>query len=210
VLSLVTNGKSKKITTRLAISIFVMSTGAIVSFFVLSMVFTVKPSPIESAKDRDANTATEVAVSQVYGPPVRLAIPKIDVETSISYMGLTASGDMEAPKTNEDAGWYKYGPHPGNTGSAVIAGHLGVGNDAIFAQLDVLAKGDIVNVTDDRGQTASFQVTHTRTYAYDAEPSEVFNSTMGTHLNLITCEGDWNSATRTYSARLVVFTDKIS
>jgi LPXTG-site transpeptidase (sortase) family protein len=124
-------------------------------------------------------------------------------------MGLTASGDMEAPKTNEDSGWYKYGPHPGNTGSAVIAGHLGVGSRAVFTQLGMLTKGDIVSVTDDRGQTVSFIVTHTRTYAYNTEPSEVFTSSTGAHLNLITCNGDWDATKRTYSERLVVFTDKI-
>ncbi|MEO5949491.1 MAG: class F sortase [Candidatus Saccharimonas sp.] len=140
---------------------------------------------------------------------MKLAIPKIDVTADVAYMGLTTSGDMEAPKTNEDAGWYKYGPHPGNPGSAVIAGHLGVGSNAIFAQLNLLAKGDIVSVSDDRGQTVSFRVTHVRTYAYDTEPSEVFKSASGAHLNLITCNGDWDVAKRTYSERLVVFTDKV-
>lgn len=167
-------------------------------------------TPKEVVKIQDSNVAVSAATtSHVYGLPMRLTIPKIDVNAAISYMGLTTSGNMEAPKTNEDSGWYKYGPHPGNTGSAVIAGHLGVGSRAVFSELGLLTKGDTISVTDDRGQIVSFVVTHTQTYAYDTEPSEVFTSATGTHLNLITCNGDWDPTERTYSERLVVFTDKI-
>ncbi|MGB4957262.1 MAG: class F sortase [Candidatus Saccharimonas sp.] len=204
-----TTDKSKNLTVRLAASVLVMCTGAISSFLVLGMMFPAHPVSKQGVNIQDSRVAVKAATSRTYGLPVRLTIPKIDVNADISYMGLTASGDMEAPKTNEDSGWYKYGPHPGNTGSAVIAGHLGVGSSAVFSELGSLAKGDTISVTDDHGQIVSFVVTHTRTYAYDMEPSEVFTSATGTHLNLITCNGDWDSTKRTYSERLVVFTDRI-
>lgn len=47
-------------------------------------------------------------------------------------MGLTDDNDIEAPPTNDDAGWYRYGTRPGNEGSAVIAGHFGLRGDAVL------------------------------------------------------------------------------
>lgn len=169
-----------------------------------------RSNPVASVQQDDKTTNIAITDSDTYGLPVRLSIPKIGVDTSVLYMGLTASGDMEAPQTNEDAGWYKYGPRPGNTGSAVIAGHVGVGSHAVFTQLNLLVKGDIVSVTDDKGQTISFVVREVRTFSRNTEPTEVFKSTTGAHLNLITCDGTWDAGESTYSERLVVFTDKLT
>ncbi len=145
----------------------------------------------------------------VYGVPVRLIIPKLAVDTRILPMGLTAQGDMEAPRTNEDAGWYHYSPNPGNKGSAVIDGHRGVTRSAIFTKLSSLQKGDEVRVVDSQGRTSSFTVQTLRTYDKDASAYDVFHSSDGgSHLNLITCNGDYESAGRTYAQRLVVFSDK--
>jgi LPXTG-site transpeptidase (sortase) family protein len=116
---------------------------------------------------------------------------------------------MEAPATDAASGWYKNGPNPGNPGSAVIAGHLGVNSRAVFSDLGSLVKGDKVLVTDSSNQTATFAVTHIRRYKNNANPSEVFTSTSGSHLNLITCEGEWEPSQATYSGRLVVFTDRV-
>lgn len=151
-----------------------------------------------------------VADSHFYGLPVRLTIPKINVDANIQYMGLTSSGNMEAPNTNTDVGWYRYGPRPGNKGSAVIDGHLGLGNiKAVFSNLGLLQKGDSISVLDNKGNTSLFTVQTTKLYDRDAQPTDVFNSTTGSHLNLITCDGDWEAGKQTYSQRLVVFADKV-
>lgn len=144
----------------------------------------------------------------VYGLPVRLKIPTLNVDANILDMGLTGSGNMDVPSTLVDVGWYKYGPHPGDRGSAVIAGHLGVGGPGVFVGLIKLQKGDKLVVVDDKGQTINFNVRELQTYDQASHPSEVFNSSSGTHLNLITCTGTWMAAERTYSQRLVVFADK--
>ena len=155
-----------------------------------------KDSPISAPDARIGNA----------GVPVTLTISKINVSAPIVPVGLTGSGDMESPSTNEDTGWYSYGARPGNKGTSVIAGHLGVNGNAVFSQLRQLIIGDSIEVIDDRQQTMSFKVVEIRTYDNNASASEVFNSASGSHLNLITCEGDWDSAQDTYADRLVVFT----
>lgn len=125
-------------------------------------------------------------------------------------MGTTASGEMEVPTTIVDVGWYKYGALPGNTGTAVMAGHIDgpKGQPAIFANISKLQAGDTLSVVDSAGRATSFVVTGSKVYEQNEKPQEVFNSSSGAHLNLITCAGDWDSSSRHFLERLVIFTDK--
>jgi sortase A len=177
--------------------------------FIFTGAYYTRPTaqPIQQSAQKVVAQA-QLPQETIYGLPIQLEIPKIKVNTDILQMGLTASGDMDAPAKVTDVGWYKNGPHPGNTGSAVIAGHFGVGGPGVFVDLDKLQKDDHVLVTDEKGQTSSFVVRETRTYGYTEHPSEVFNTSGGAHLNLITCAGTWNAAARTYNKRLVIFADK--
>ena len=143
----------------------------------------------------------------VYSFPSRLTIPKIGLSANVIQMGITATGNMQAPATNQATGWYKYGARPGNVGSAVIDGHLGLSNEAVFGKLHQLVIGDAINVLDDQGSTISFIVKRIATFERDSDAAAIFNSETGSHLNLITCNGDWDSRQATYSKRLVVFSD---
>lgn len=145
------------------------------------------------------------------GKPVRLIIPEINVDAAVVYVGLTPQGAMAAPKTQDDVAWYKGGPRPGENGSAVIAGHYGwiKGRPSVFNDVSTLRKGDKIYVEGDKGVTTSFVVRESREYDPEADTGNVFGSTDGkSHLNLITCEGVWDAAKKSYSGRLVVFADK--
>lgn len=142
----------------------------------------------------------------LYGLPARLEIPKLGINAHVIEMGLTANGNMDAPGNMQDVGWYKYGPRPGEVGSAVIDGHLGVGVRGVFADLHKLEVGDKITVLDKIGQRISFVVRRIEIYDRLARPEEVFVSNDGVHLNLITCSGPWNKKYGTPD-RLVVFTD---
>jgi sortase A len=147
-----------------------------------------------------------------YSLPVRLKIPKINVDAPVEQMGLTPQGDMQAPDGPSNVGWYKLGSHPGNKGSAVIAGHYGRwknGQESVFEKLHTLQKGDDVKVEDEKGATVDFIVRDLRTYSPDQTAPDVFEvNDDKAHLNLITCQGVWDDSQKTYSQRLVVFTDK--
>ena len=117
---------------------------------------------------------------------------------------------MDAPPNLSDVGWYELGTRPGDIGSAVIDGHLGVGEPGVFIDLHKLQKGDDFTVLDDKGQTITFVVRETKTYKPDDHPSEVFTSSEGRHLNLITCTGDWDKRIHGMSNRLVIFADLVN
>ena len=145
------------------------------------------------------------------GLPIRLRIPKIGVDAAFEYVGLTPDGAVGVPSGPASVAWFNLGPRPGEKGSAVIDGHYGWKNGipAAFDNLYKLQKGDELYIEDEKGAVTTFVVRELRTYGENEDASGVFGSSDGkAHLNLITCEGVWSAAKKSYSDRLVVFTDK--
>jgi sortase (surface protein transpeptidase) len=88
-----------------------------------------------------------------------------------------------------------------------MAGHVvgPNGEPAVFARLSNLKKGDELFVDDSKNQSAVFIVREVRKYTESEQHAEVFNGGEGTHLNIITCAGDWDANHQRYLERLVVF-----
>jgi len=149
----------------------------------------------------------------VVSTPVNLTIGKINVLATINAVGLNSAGDMDIDENPTQLAWYKLGPKPGEEGSAVIAGHYGWkdGVPSVFNDLNKLDKGDSVTTTGDDGMVKTFVVNRTALYTPHQDATDVFKSDDGkAHLNLVTCQGSWNNSARTYSERLVVFTDLVN
>jgi len=157
-------------------------------------------------------TITKVTKSELSaGLPMQLRIPIINVDTNIYYVGLKSDGTMDIGPDPDSVAWYKPGPRPGESGSAVIAGHYGwIGEKgAVFNNIHTLVKGDEILIIDNKNVTTTFVVRESREYDPDADAENVFKSTDGkSHLNLITCEGVLLESQKTYSSRLVIFADK--
>ena len=144
-------------------------------------------------------------------PEARLKIPEIEVDAVIKNMGLTSTGAMAVPNNGVDVGWFSLGTRPGQVGSAVIGAHNIFNSEAgVFAHLDQLKKGDTLSVVDAKGVSISFVVSGTRVYDATDINSGIFESNSGVHLNLITCTGDVDKATKSPAKRLVIFTDAVS
>ena len=146
------------------------------------------------------------------GLPVRLIIPAINVDAEIDSVGLTPGGAIGAPAGPFTTGWFEFGTRPGDLGSAVIDGHFGfwkIGVGSVFDSLNKLADGDRIYVEDDSGITFSFVVRQSKILDPAADAFDVLHSDDGkSHLNLITCEGTWLPAQKTFTNRLVIFADK--
>ncbi len=147
------------------------------------------------------------------GAPLDLSIPKIEVDSKIQKVGITAGGNMAVPDNYTDVGWFRLGAEPGAPGSAVLAGHLdtGSGKPAVFYRLSELQMRDEIFIKNEEGETLKFVVTGSRLVDYDNPPKEVIEELFGkpkdqnSYLNLITCDGDWIPEEKTYNTRLIVF-----
>lgn len=145
--------------------------------------------------------------------PLRLKIPKINIDAAVETVGVTIDGAMDVPKNPANVAWYNQGPLPGDIGSSVIDGHYGPwknGEISVFDNLNKLNIGDTLSIYDEKGITSNFIVKKIKKYKPDAEASDIFISNDGkSHLNLITCNGIWDEVSKSYSQRLVIFTDKV-
>lgn len=178
--------------------------------FFLAIIFN-NQGVILKVPSRDGVILTDDPNRISVGSPVRLRIPKISIDAAVQYVGLTKDGSMGTPKKPDDVAWFEPGTRPGEAGSAVIAGHYGWMDNkaAAFDELYKLRRGDKLYIEDDKGNIITFVVRESRRYDQQADASDVFSSNDGkSHLNLITCEGDWNKDQQSYSKRLVVFTDR--
>jgi sortase (surface protein transpeptidase) len=140
------------------------------------------------------------------GPPSRVRIPRIDVDSSLMVLGLDRSGQLAAPTDYDRAGWFGAGTAPGDTGPAVIAGHVdSTTGPAVFYRLSELRPGDRVEVQ--RGSRwIPFLVVATSRHDKDEFPTaEVYGPTPGPELRLVTCTGPFDDRTRHYRDNLVVY-----
>jgi sortase A len=144
--------------------------------------------------------------------PEYLQIPSINVNAAVDPVGLTEKGAVGTPIEPELLGWFDESVPPGELGTAIIDGHRGWrdGLDAVFDNLNQITVGDVVIIMNSAGETIPFEVYDKKTYLPNESPKEVFiSSEEGSFLNLITCNGEWDTEAHTATERLVVFTKRI-
>lgn len=141
--------------------------------------------------------------------PVGVVIPKVEIESDLEELGLTAEGSVAAPEDYARAGWFAAGIRPGQRGPAVIAGHLdSTTGPAVFSRLGELVPGDEVFVDREDGQRLRFVVTRTEQVSKGAFPTHaVYGPTTGAELRLVTCGGVFDRSTRHYLDNIVVYAE---
>lgn len=183
-----------------------------ITIFLLKFNFPRQNSYTKLTGNSVENTQDSVAENKLQTEfPLRLDIPKINVDASVKSVGLTPDGEMDVSKDPTDLAWFNLGPRPGEIGSAVIAGHEGWknGTQAVFDNLHKLQKGDKIYVEGEKGIVITFVVRELKIYNQYDNSADIFSSNDDkAHLNLITCDGIWNKELKSYSNRLVVLTDK--
>ncbi len=138
--------------------------------------------------------------------PTDISIPKIDVHAKIVQVGTTSSGAMDTPERYADVGWWSLGAEPGETGRAVLAGHVdSPWGAAVFIRLDELEPGDEIIVGDGLSEL-HYVVRGAAVYRADAAPVEdIFGPSTERELILITCGGWFDRSSASYLHRRVVF-----
>jgi Sortase domain len=139
--------------------------------------------------------------------PVRIEIPSIGVRAPTIRLGLNPDRTLEVPTDSGDAGWWTGGSRPGESGPAVIVGHVDSHTGpAVFDRLSELRKGDKVVVVRRDGSRARFTVQGSERFPKDEFPTaRVYGRTDGPTLRLITCGGAFDSSTGHYVDNTIVY-----
>ncbi len=141
--------------------------------------------------------------------PTRLRIEAIGVDAPIKAVGVDRrTGEMELPATVKEVAWYRFGPSPGQAGSAILAAHVDFKNQGpgVFFDLKTLEPGDRIEVSFEGGENKSFQVAARDMYKKDELPLDVIFAREGTPvLTLVTCGGSFNPSIGHYDSNVVVY-----
>ncbi|WP_329085659.1 class F sortase [Streptosporangium sp. NBC_01469] len=157
-----------------------------------------------------ASTVTQVVRPPARGEvanPVRLRVPAIGVSTTVIALKLDARNKLVAPARFDRVGWNKAGPEPGEAGAAVIAGHVDSRTGpAVFYRLGKLRPGHRVHVDRADGSTVTFTVRRLARFPKSRIPDgQVYGSSKGAELRLITCGGTFDRKRRSYRDNVIVF-----
>ena len=157
----------------------------------------------------------------------RMRIPILGVDAAVGQRLVT--GDiMEDPTGPSDVVWYDLSPWeglggvPGGGQNAVFAGHVDYlakipwadaryHGEAVFYDLQLLAVGDLIEV-EIGGVTHRYEVTWLREVSRDLEGGwrPILSADVEVDsITLITCSGDFNRVSRTYSHRFIVRAERI-
>ncbi len=164
-------------------------------------------SPVTaSAFQRPAGDPFGAVEAAPQGPPSRLVVRAIGLSTTLEQLKIGRNGELEPPRAFDQAGWYADGTAPGDTGPAVLAGHVDSrSGPAVFYRLRELAAGDRIEV-ERGGETLRFTVTRTAWYPKNKFPTDqVYGPTPDRQLRLITCGGVFDRTLRSYRDNLVVY-----
>jgi sortase (surface protein transpeptidase) len=140
-------------------------------------------------------------------PPVRVAIPAIGVLAPVTRLGLEPDGALEVPTSFTETGWWSGGFRPGQTGPAVIVGHVdSADGPAVFANLRELVEGDVVQVYRADGSGIEFEVERVEEHEKDDFPTQgVYSETVQPELRLMTCGGEFDDSEGHYDRNVIVW-----
>lgn len=158
--------------------------------------------PTPGAQSADGEAARQ---SASVGTPVRLSMPSIDFDRSLTAMGVNAQGQISPPAGVTQ--WYDKSVVPGERGISVIAGHVTYDGPDVFADLDRLDKGDVVTVDYSGGKSKRFRVYAEQAVGKKALQTDarVWGSSDTPVLALITCDAASRVVGRHHVSNYVVW-----
>lgn len=141
--------------------------------------------------------------------PTRMVIPSIGIDMPVSPQGVDGIGFMALPDQPSEAGWYEYGPAPGDAGGAsVIAAHVdskefGIGP---MVALRKLAPGELISVLDDSGAEHRYRVEAVRSVPLaELDLAELFDREGPPRLHVVTCGGDYIPERGGYQSNVIAY-----
>jgi LPXTG-site transpeptidase (sortase) family protein len=141
--------------------------------------------------------------------PRLLTISTIGVKARVLQVGVDANNRLGTPKNIFDTAWYGASSKPGEMGAVLIDGHYsGPNTKGVFSKLNRLKVGDEIGLERGDNKVFTYAVIKTETIpeaSVDMSKLLVSASTTMPGLNLITCGGDYDTRSNTFSDRTVVY-----
>ncbi len=177
------------------------------------------PEPTLTEEDLANRGPTTTVAAGPFGG-TRLVIPRAGIDAPFTIRTVGSDGVMGNPQGPTDVAWYDFsgksnalGGAPGLGGNAIISGHVDYVNygPAVFWNIRNLVPGDEVQIVLDDGSVARYIVEWNRTVdGNSADWASIVAATAQESLTLITCTGQFDTSTRSYDMRQIVWAVRVS
>lgn len=168
----------------------------------------IPPAP-QAAQSAGPAPVQPAASSLDRSPPVRLTYQRVGIDTPLVSVGLNPDRTAEVPPKDPGApaGWYRNLAAPGQSGPAVILGHVDTTDGpGVFFNLGTSETGDRILVERDDGRTAAFTVERVESFPRAEFPTDqVYGPVDRAALRLVTCGGFFDRDNGGYQENVVVF-----
>lgn len=142
------------------------------------------------------------------GPVRELRLPAHGLRVPVVPVGVAPDGSMQIPEDVATAGWYRFGPAPGDRrGSTVLSGHINDRDQGVgaFAVLASVTEGEPVLVTLAGGRVLRYRVVARERFDKAAVPmGRIFDRGGAPRLTLVTCGGAFDRSSGNYRDNIVV------
>jgi len=159
------------------------------------------PAGLDALKEErtDAPTAITIADINVASAPV------------LATTADTSTGRLVIPSDASKIGWYRYGPTPGEPGSALLAGHVDYDDrPGVFYSLQDVPIGALVDIAFADGSVEHFRVTQVLLVdKTDIPVTDLFARSGSPRLTLVTCGGVFDWTHHTYRSNVIVSADPV-
>lgn len=145
--------------------------------------------------------------------PVHLVVADVGIDMDVTDVGLLPDGTLQIPDSASIAGWYRAMAAPGeDDGIALFAAHVddprGLGP---FGSLRNIKEGAEVDVALEDGATVTYQVSAVEETSKDTVDFErILDGSLGHHLVMVTCGGEFDWNTRHYENNVIVWAERVN
>ncbi|MFF7072447.1 class F sortase [Streptomyces pseudovenezuelae] len=140
--------------------------------------------------------------------PTTFRIPSLGIDAPVMGLGLSKGRELSTPPVDKPklVGWYRGGPTPGESGTAIAVGHRDTKTGpAVFAALAQVKPGKLIEAGRADGRIAVYTVDRVKVFDKSGFPDkEVYGPVRRPELRVITCGGLFTRRTG-YTSNVVVF-----
>lgn len=140
--------------------------------------------------------------------PKLITIPSINLTGFVQKVGNDQENRIAVPTNTNLAGWYINSAKLGEKGLSIVVGHLnGRFSDGIFYNLSLLEAGEQFQVQLGNSNILNYEIVDKVTVTEEEANQYLFSqqNNISSQLNLITCGGEYDDETKTYTDRVIVY-----
>lgn len=146
--------------------------------------------------------------------PKKIIIPSLGIDDYVQNVGRDQNNEVAVPNNVHFAGWFVDSVRPGDMGLSIIDGHVDLRpnhEDAIFQHLDTIKQNAEVTVVFGDDSKRTFKVVQVQDVPVEEAASVVFSSRPDgkRQLNLVTCSGKYDAATKRLDRRVIVTAERV-